>query len=58
MLESQSPSIARDMIDEQFTAEELILRDHLALDRTRLACISHNAGRLVRGAAVGTGRPL
>ena len=25
------------MIDEQFTAEELILRDHLALDRTRLA---------------------
>jgi putative membrane protein len=33
----QSPLIARDMIDEQFTAEELILRDHLALDRTRLA---------------------
>jgi putative membrane protein len=25
------------MIDEEFTAEELILRDHLALDRTRLA---------------------
>ncbi len=25
------------MIDEQLTAEELILRDHLALDRTRLA---------------------
>jgi putative membrane protein len=25
------------MIDEQFTVEELILRDHLALDRTRLA---------------------
>ena len=25
------------MIHEQFTAEELILRDHLALDRTRLA---------------------
>lgn len=24
-------------IDEQFIAEELILRDHLALDRTRLA---------------------
>jgi putative membrane protein len=25
------------MVDEQFTVEELILRDHLALDRTRLA---------------------
>lgn len=25
------------MIDEQFIREELILRDHLALDRTRLA---------------------
>ena len=25
------------MIDEQFTAEELILRDHLAIDRTKLA---------------------
>ncbi len=25
------------MIDEQYTVEELILRDHLALDRTRLA---------------------
>src|SRR3954462_9611022 len=37
VLKRQSPSNARDMIDEQFTAEELILRDHLALDRTRLA---------------------
>ena len=25
------------MIEERFTVEELILRDHLALDRTRLA---------------------
>ena len=25
------------MINEQFTVEELILRDHLAIDRTRLA---------------------
>ncbi len=37
VLEKQSPFSVQDMIDEPLTDEELILRDHLALDRTRLA---------------------